>query len=57
MEDKKLILRPYQTGETDVELFIGNSSGHQLYRVPLSTQIIWIFVLLKNIMKHAKFNA
>lgn len=59
-EQSYIILRDMLSTNGDLELFISDGTKdpytNNTYKVNINTQLIWLMLILKNIIKNAKFN-
>ena len=52
----QIILRATKESTKDLELFIGNHDDSRVYIISLKKQIVWLFLLLRNIIKYVKLD-
>ena len=52
----QIILRPSGENIKDLELFIGNQHKNRVYLISLRKQIVWLFLILRNIVKYIKLD-
>ncbi len=54
--DSQIILRNTKENTKDLELFIGNHDAGRVYVISITKQVAWLFLLLRNIIKHIKLD-
>lgn len=52
----QIILRESNSNTRKLELFIGNPDKSKVYSIGLRKQVMWIYLILRNITKHTRLD-